>query len=310
MAEVTCVKTPFNQAVVEKCPSLKAGFRPLFGFRSKEAQAFLARVLPVDRMRYAREIFAFADGVESSLDWKYCAPARVRADPIVVCLPERGGDSGSKHVMRFTDHCRSAGFTTVVFNRRGHADGSLLPKTGAIAGAACVFPRHADDLSDLASAVDHVCKRYPNPRKYLVGFDDLAIDYLAHVGDDSPFFAAASVGADVRVDALKRLLRKRTDECTLIAEGRLGPIDLKKARNATSVAEFDGCFGGGGGVEKGDVRSVKRPLLCVQSAMDALCNPLVVHVETRVAGGWIDSLFGTPWYMRLVVEFLSATASF
>jgi predicted alpha/beta-fold hydrolase len=300
--QLTCIKTPFNQTVIDRCPSLKR-FKPLLGARSGDAQTFLRHLLPVQKNRYAREMLVLPDGVETYLDWKYSNPARIREDPIVLCLAAMGGDSNrSNHMNMFTNYCQSEGYTTVVFNRRGHGEASLLPKIGRVSDAACVFPRHVN-LPDLVRAVEHICLKYPNNEKHLVGFSsggNLAINYLAYKGDACPFLSAAVVChcydlrfsglseswsfRDVTVNALKKLLKRRLPECQQIAKEKNVVVDWKAAKRASTVLEFDRCLAaayGCGSVEElyaedsshDKLGSVKVPLLCVQNHTDPLVPP-------------------------------------
>ena len=347
---VSCMKTTFNQNVIDHCPSLQK-FKPVFWAQSGEAQTFLQKLLPIKGNRYAREMFAFSDGVETSLDWKY--PKNILSAPIIVCLHGLGGDSSSNYMQLFTNLCQKSGYTTVVYNRRGHGDGSLLPKTGKIVDASCVFPRHVN-MSDMIEVVDHICKKRPSPKKYLVGFScggNLAINYLAHVGDASPFVSAVSVCngfniflgthqlkqerkyfSKIATNFLKDLLtKKRLVEIQILAKEKNINVELKKAMAATSVPEFESYFVGSYGTtleslylddsSHDKLNLIKNPLLCLQNNSDpfipssmnhypsiwGLCNPNIFYVETKAGGhlGWIDSYFGTPWYMRLILEYFS-----
>ena len=51
-------------------------------------------------------------------------------------------------------------------------------------------------FSPQVHVVEHIMRLYPDAPKYLIGFScgaNLAINYLAHVGNSSPFIASASV---------------------------------------------------------------------------------------------------------------------
>ena len=350
---LTYIKTANNQRIVDLCPTLKK-FKPVFWAQSGEAQTYLQYMLPNKKTRYAREWVAFSDGVETSLDWKYAK--NILSAPIILCLHGLGGDSSSNYMEIFTNYCQAAGYTTVVYNRRGHADSSLLPKVGNVADASCVFPRHVN-MSDMVEVVTHICAKWPLSKKYLVGFScggNLAINYQAHVGDASPFAAAAAICNGYNIltgtlelsrenkrfnkiatDFLKDLLYSKNNkqvrlaEAMQIAKEKNIEIDWKAAKEAKSLPEFESCFAPSYGVtleqlylddsSHDKLLHVKKPMLCIQNntdpfipvsmnrypAIGALQNPNIFYVETKAGGhlGWIDSFFGTPWYIRVILEY-------
>lgn len=307
---VSCIKTIMNQTIVNHCPSFFK-FTPLFWAKNGVLQTILQYVLlPVAKKRYARQMFAFSDGVESSLDWKY-AEGFANA-PIVLCLHGLGGDSSSNYMKLFTNFCQQNGYTTVVYNRRGHAKESLLPKVGNISNASCIFPRHVN-MNDMKEVVDIICKRFPQRKKFLVGFScggNLAINYLDHVGKDSPFKAAVvisngyniSVGSEllksnkyfnnVATNFMKDLLKDRLEECKLIAKEKNMTIDWNVGLKAKSIPDFDTWVASLYGLSLEEyysqdsshdkLKSISIPLLCITNNSD----PFVHYKMNRYPNVW------------------------
>lgn len=347
MTLICYVKTPFNEGVVDVCSTLKQTFNPLFWARGGVSQTFLQQMIPCGNNRYSREIFAFSDGVETSLDWKYAK--NIRTAPIIVCLHGLGGDSGSNYLKIFTNYCQKVGYTTVVYNRRGHGGGSLLPKVGLIENASCVFPQHVN-MTDMKEVVDYICKKWPNQQKYLVGFScgaNLAINYLAEVGMSSPFVSSIAVCNGYNIleltktnkyfnkiatGFLKDMLLARLKECQLIAQKKGFKIDWKAAKRAKSIQDFERCFVESYGHESlesyyekdsshNKLHLIKKPILCIQNRSDPFVpesmncfpaeaakeNPNIFYVETESGGhlGWIENVFKTPWYMKLMIEYFN-----
>ena len=307
---VSYIKTFMNRTIVNHCPSFLK-FTPLFWATNGVVQTILQYVLPVAKKRYARQMFAFSDGVESSLDWKYAEGKGIDA-PIILCLHGLGGDSSSNYMKLFTNFCQENGYTSVVYNRRGHAKESLLPKVGTVSNASCIFPRHVN-MSDMKEVVDIICKRFPNRKKFLVGFScggNLAINYLAHVGKDSPFKAAVVVsngynilvGAEVlkknkyfnnvATNFMKDLLKERLDECKLIAKEKNMTIDWAAGLNSKSIPEFDTWVAKLYGLSLEEyytqdsshdkLKSISIPLLCITNNSD----PFVHYKMNRYPNVW------------------------
>mmetsp|Transcript_12317 Transcript_12317/g.37959 ORF Transcript_12317/g.37959 Transcript_12317/m.37959 type:complete len:470 (-) Transcript_12317:477-1886(-) len=195
---VSCARTFWNVAVVEKAGLATREFRPVFWLTSRHAQTVLAHVLadlsfllhrPV---RWRRERVATFDGGEVHLDWLLDrkdefaphgdglhAATAVRppspSSPVVVLLYGVGGTRDDHYMKHLALRCQSRGWRAV---------------------ALTYWRLDWNEVRDLAAALDAVRATNPSAPMFCVAHSAsafLLVQYLARVGDATPLVAAVTV---------------------------------------------------------------------------------------------------------------------
>jgi predicted alpha/beta-fold hydrolase len=232
-------------------------FHPMFGCSNGIIQTILQDIMPIPfpSNKYIPEKITFPDGVATFLDWKEPPQAPDHA-PIIVCLHGLGGNSSSRYLRIFTNYASQLGYRSVVYNRRGHGTGSLMPQSGSFKTCAhargtlrehnsetttadCkIFPRHVN-MDDMEYVVDHIQKKYPNAPKYLVGFScggNLAINYLAH-HQTNPFLLTVAICNGYDIYNGTRLLKSKYFQ-KRATDFLLDLLDHRRFHEARNLAAF------------------------------------------------------------------------
>lgn len=227
-------------------------FCPMFGCSNGIIQTILQDIMPIpfSSNKYIPEQITFPDGVATTLDWKEAVFGMHENSPIIVCLHGLGGNSSSRYLRIFTNYASQLGYRSVVYNRRGHGTGSLMPSTYARAclgtatfreqrNADCkIFPRHVN-MDDMEYVVDHIQKKYPNASKYLVGFSyggNLAINYLAH-HQSNPFMLTVAICNGYDIYNCTRLIKGKYFQ-KRATDFLLDLLDHRRFHEARNLAAF------------------------------------------------------------------------
>lgn len=276
-------------------------FRPMFGCHNGIIQTFLHDIMPIPfpSNKYIPEKIIFPDGVATTLDWKEAAFGMHENSPIIVCLHDLGGNSSARYIRIFTNYASQLGYRSVVYNRRGHGTGSLMPSTGNFKTDCKIFPRHVN-MDDMEYVVDYIQKKYPMAPKYLVGFSfggNLAINYLAH-HQTNPFLLTVTICNVFNIYNCTRLIKskyfqkrttdllldlfhhKRFHEARNLAAFKNIRIDWMAALTAKTIQDFESvvvvpAYGFRSLKEYYDQDSshnkldkIKSPLLCISNDTD------------------------------------------
>lgn len=176
--------TPRLDAMLARCPTLRAPYRPTAWAASPHLQIALLRAVAATTppLAYHRdERLVLDDGGTVSLEWLE-APAR--DVPVVAVLPTICGDAQSvRGVVRAI--ASLLGWHVVVLNRRGHG---ALPLTS---------PRFntMGSTADLRVQLAAVRRRLPSRRLYVVGLSagsGLLVRWLGEEGAEAPATAAVA----------------------------------------------------------------------------------------------------------------------
>lgn len=177
-------QTPRLDAMLARCPTLRAPYRPTAWAANRHLQIALLQAAAATRppLAYHREDrLVLDDGGTVSLEW---LDAPVAGVPVVAILPTICGDAQSvRGVVRAI--ATTLGWHVVVLNRRGHG---RLPLTS---------PRFntMGSTDDLRVQIDAVRRRRPSSALYVVGMSagsGLVVRWLGEEGAGAAATAAVS----------------------------------------------------------------------------------------------------------------------
>jgi hypothetical protein len=189
---LTAAPTPFNTAVLSRCPSLHRPAATPLALSNGHVETILAALIrkPPPGVAYERSLLKMADGGTVALDALAspppgCAPLPPDA-PVLVVLPGLTGGSHDPYVQHLAAAAASAGMRAVVFNSRGTSDGPVTtPQFYS-----------ASFTGDLAAVVAHVAATHPDAPLVAAGYSlgaNILVNYLGEAGAATPLAAAVSL---------------------------------------------------------------------------------------------------------------------
>jgi len=317
--ELLWKSTPFNNAIISRCPSLRRVFSPPWFMPNEHFETVLAAKLrSVPGVSYRREILPVSDdGGVVALDWAQgvstvsnavqstppaCAapPAEVDA-PICVLLPGLTGGSGDSYVNHMVNHLVCAGYRVVVFNSRGTASSPVnTPQFYS-----------ASFTKDLERVVSHV-KQSPgceNSPMFAIGWSlgaNILLNYLGRAESGTPIDAAVSLCNPFDLSYCNKALKKgfaRVYDRNLAQSiarifksnedvfRRSPDIDVDAALASATIEDFDRAvtaptFGWesvsayyAGSASADAVPGIKTPTLCIQAQDDPIAPGCAIPRE-------------------------------
>lgn len=197
---VSCKRTYWNVAIVEKAGFARREFKPVFWLTSRHAQTVLAHVLAdlsfllLRPVKWYRESFATFDGGEVHLDWLVrhddeFAPygdgvvpspeprsaARADAAPIALLLYGVGGSRDDHYMKHLSVACATRGWRPAVLT---------------------YWRLDWNEWRDLDAAVERIAARNPNAPLFVIAHSAsafLLVQYLAARGAGTPVVAAVTL---------------------------------------------------------------------------------------------------------------------
>ena len=194
---VSCTRTFWNVAIVERAGLATREFRPVFWLTSRHAQTVIAHVLAdlsfllLRPVRWRRQAVRTFDGGEVWLDWLVAhrdefalhgdglfatrAPPPSPTSPVVLLLYGVGGTRDDHYMKHLARRCESRGWRAVAFS-----DWRL----------------DWNEWRDLACAVEAIRASNPAAPIFCVAHSAsafLLVQYLAVVGEETPLVAAVSL---------------------------------------------------------------------------------------------------------------------
>jgi predicted alpha/beta-fold hydrolase len=192
LPSLSAAATPFNAAVLSRCPSLHAPVATpalLSNGHVETIYAALARRPPAG-IAYKRSLLRTADGGTVALDALAapppgCAPLPPDA-PVLIILPGLTGGSHDPYVQHLAAEAAAAGMRACVFNSRGTSDGPVTtPQFYS-----------ASFTGDLAAVIAHVAAQHPDSPLVAAGYSlgaNILVNYLGEAGESTPLAAAVSL---------------------------------------------------------------------------------------------------------------------
>lgn len=308
---VSCIKNKKNRRILAKMPSANAFNIVWFG-RGPRAQILLHNLAPIDKsIAYNREIISTEDGVDISLDYKEDKAMNDKT-PLILCLHGMGSNSKSMLMQAFTNVSLKRRYRSVVYNRRGHGDVSLLFRLDNVKEDV-IFPRHVN-MKDMILVVNHLVRKYPHAPKYLFGFScggNLLITYISKY-PGNPFIASVSVSNGYNIykgacilkkspicdamvsQSLKNILYNKFDEVEKIAKKYNIHVDFESVMRCKSFKRLEemlvGLYGFGSLKEYYDsnschtfINKVKTPLLCINNMNDPLVHSSMCDIPLEAS---------------------------
>eukprot|EP00195_Chlamydomonas_chlamydogama_P007473 CAMPEP_0202906248 /NCGR_PEP_ID=MMETSP1392-20130828/37919_1 /ASSEMBLY_ACC=CAM_ASM_000868 /TAXON_ID=225041 /ORGANISM="Chlamydomonas chlamydogama, Strain SAG 11-48b" /LENGTH=633 /DNA_ID=CAMNT_0049594653 /DNA_START=364 /DNA_END=2265 /DNA_ORIENTATION=- len=318
--------TPFNQAVMARCPAFYEPYRPMPFLTNPHVETiFAAKTRATPHVSYRREVLSMSDGGVVALDWEhFSAPEEDLPEdaPVLILLPGLTGGSGDSYVLHAVEESRRRGVRAVVFNSRGTADS---PVTTAQFYSASF-------TGDMRAVVAHVRQLHPNSILLAAGWSlgaNILVRYLGEEGSATPISAAVSMcnpfnltvsnanfekGFNKIYDwnlasSLKNIFAKHDK----VWRGAKGGVRPEEVPNIKTIREFDDAITihsfGWQSVDQYYAQSssslsvphVTIPLLCIQALDDPIApkeaipyealkeNPNCILVCTPCGGhlGWV-----------------------
>lgn len=189
---LSAASTPFNAAVLSRCPSLHAPAVTPAVLSNGHVETILAALIrrPPPGIAYERSLLKMGDGGTVALDTLAAPPpgcAPLPADsPVLVVLPGLTGGSHDPYVQHLAAQAARAGMRAVVFNSRGTSDGPVTtPQFYS-----------ASFTGDLAAVIAHVASAWPAAPLVAAGYSlgaNILVNYLGEVGSETPLAAAVSL---------------------------------------------------------------------------------------------------------------------
>jgi abhydrolase domain-containing protein 15 len=313
LRELYYIDSDMAKYVLDRCPSLRAPFRPPFWLRNGHLQTILPVVFhAVKKIGYMRELVPVKDGGVVALDWikdADCISSDENSRPILVAIPGLTGDAHSIYNL-----CKTSvrnNFRTVVFNKRGHGNSPMLtPKLQSFG-----------DASDFREALLYIHKKYSGRDIVSVGVSagsGLLVNYLGKY----PAFPIIKCGVCVSpgydaeemfskhvmqpynylmVRNLKGILKKHSE---VLSQA----IDVKRALSCPNLNEYEmEVYGKLYGYP--DLTSywednnpmkftdhVTVPVLCINSQDDPVCVRGLVPVDNPTFASKGDKMLAFPKY--------------
>ena len=189
---LTASPTPFNTAVLSRCPSLHSPAATPLALSNGHVETILAALIrrPPPGIAYERSLLKMSDGGTVALDALAapppgCAPLPDDS-PVIIVLPGLTGGSHDPYVQHLAAQAARAGMRAVVFNSRGTSDGPVTtPQFYS-----------ASFTGDLSAVISHVARAYPAAPLVAAGYSlgaNILVNYLGEAGAETPLAAAVSL---------------------------------------------------------------------------------------------------------------------
>lgn len=313
---IHCQRTANNIAILRHMPSLRE-FAPVS--RGAAFHTVFSRLKASYPNVYDRRD-AFRDR-SIVLDWALAEDPR----GAVVLFHGLGGSSKGVNMRRMCFALKSRGYTAVVYNRRGHVEGTRLHSE---------FPKHTD-VAEARWVVDYVRRTNADIPIYCVGVSAGANAMVKYLGEvpDHPVSGAVSICNPLDlVKAHKQLeLNKALDRHVATWLSKVYSRHFREPSPAVrSMREFDEMATGlplevyySEESSADALRDTRVPIMCVGTRNDPIVhssiidlhneiaaqNPNVISVSTRDGGhvGWIDK--GGFWIENVVAEFIMSLST-
>jgi len=271
------------------------------------------------------------DGGLVALDWAESHQEKKRSTLLLV-LPGLTGDAHS--VSYLCEYASRQGFTSVVYNRRGHGGCPLLTPS---------FPGYTDH-SDLRHVINTLRGQHQFTEMVAVGVStssSLLLSYLSEFGSSSGLQSAVCISPEYKpYQILKQGLPSLYEMYTMFKLKSLAlthstilskTTDMKRVMNAKTLLEADAAIRGLADhqVERywnknnpmSDIDEISIPLLLINSkddplvpssfipydVFDVMPNLLLARTQHGGHAAFLESFNLEPWADKLSVDFLTAS---